>query len=68
MFGSCSNHGEIRKACNILIGIPEERRCDNDIKMDPTEIVCESVELIQLAQERFQWRIFVKTTVSAQVS
>jgi hypothetical protein len=42
------------------LGIPRLRWEDN-IKMDLREIVIDGANWIQLAQERVQWRAFVKT-------
>jgi hypothetical protein len=31
--------------------------------MEPEELVCESVDLIHLAQDRRQWRVLVNTVI-----
>jgi hypothetical protein len=53
--------GEIRNACNIFVGNPEEkrplgrprRRGEDNIRMDPREIWWEGVDWVHLAQDRY---------------
>jgi hypothetical protein len=58
---------ETRNAYRILVGKPEgkrplgrpKRRWGDNIKMDLTEIGCDGVDWIDLAQDRDQWRVLV---------
>jgi hypothetical protein len=51
MGGTCNTKGDIRKECNILVGIPRgkrplrrsRRRWKGDIKMNLEEIGCEDL-------------------------
>jgi len=57
--------GEVRNACNILVGRPEEkksleiskRRWEDNIKMDSREIGWAGVDWIRMAQDTDQWRL-----------
>jgi hypothetical protein len=48
------------------LGIPRRRWVDN-IKMDLTEIGCDGVDWIELAQDRDQWRALVNTVMNLRV-
>jgi hypothetical protein len=55
---------ETRHAYRILVGKPEGRprsRWVDNIKMDLREIGWDSVDWIELAQDRDQWRALVNT-------
>jgi hypothetical protein len=72
MGGACGAHGEVRGACNILVGKPEgrrplgrpRRRWEDNIKMDLGEIGFGDVNWIHLAQDRGKWRALVNTVMS----
>jgi hypothetical protein len=67
--------GEGRGVYRVLIGRPEGkrplgrpwRRWEDNIKMDFREIRIDGAKLIQLAQDRIQWRAFVSTVVNLRV-
>jgi hypothetical protein len=68
--------GEKRNAYRILVGKPEGKRplgrprlrwVDN-IKMDLREIEWDGADLIDMAQERDQWRALVYTVLNLRVS
>jgi hypothetical protein len=62
---------EIRNACNILVGKPEEkrllrrhgRRRKGNITMDLREIWLEGLYWIHLVQDRDKWRAVVNTVL-----
>jgi hypothetical protein len=67
--------GEKRKACMLLMGKPEGKRSlgtsrhkwvDN-IKINLREIGCGDMDLIGLAQDRYQWRALVKSVTNLWV-
>jgi hypothetical protein len=72
---ACSMNGEKRNACRILVGKPEvkrplgtpNRRWVNKIKVDLREIVWGSVELIDLAQDREEWRALVNWVMDLRI-
>jgi hypothetical protein len=64
--------GETRNAYTIFVGKPEGKRplgrpshrwVDN-IKMDLTEIGCDGMDFINLAQDRDQWRALANTVMN----
>jgi hypothetical protein len=67
--------GEVRCACNILVGWPEGRRplgrpghrWDDNIKMDLREIEFEDVDWIHWTQDRERWRALVNTVMNLRV-
>jgi hypothetical protein len=67
--------GEKRNACRILVGKPEGKRplgrprhrWVEYIKMDLRDIGWVGMYLIELAQDRDQWRALVNTVMSLQV-
>jgi hypothetical protein len=67
--------GEVRGAYNILVGRPEgrtplgrpRRRWEDNIKMDPREIVFGDVDWIHWAQNRDRWRALVNTVMNLRV-
>jgi hypothetical protein len=73
--GTCSTHGEGRGVYRALVGRPEgkrplgrpKRRWEDHINMDLREIGINEANWIRLAQDRVQWRAFVKTVMSFQV-
>jgi hypothetical protein len=67
--------GEIRSACNILVGKPEGKRphrskrprWENNIRMDLRKGGWEVVEWSHLAQDRDKWQALVKTIINFRV-
>jgi hypothetical protein len=63
--------GENRKACRILVDMPEgkrpRRRWMDNIKMDLREIGWDGVDWTDMAQDRGQWRALVNTVLDFQV-
>jgi hypothetical protein len=65
----------MRNACIVLVGKPggkrplgkPRNRWENNIRMDPREIVCEAVDWMHLAQDRDQWRAAVNTVMNLLV-
>jgi hypothetical protein len=73
--GHVARIGETRNAYRILVGKPEGKRplgrtrcrwVDN-IKMDLREIGWDSVDWIELAQDRDQWKALVNTVMNLRV-
>jgi hypothetical protein len=66
---------EERNECRALMGKPEgkrplerqRRRWEDGIRMDLSEIGWESVDWIQLAQDRHRWRDIVNTVINLRV-
>jgi hypothetical protein len=67
--------GEGRKVYKVLAGKPEGKRplgrprhrWEDGIKVDLTEIGCEGVEWIELAQDRDRWRAVVNAVMNLRV-
>jgi hypothetical protein len=73
--GHAARLGKKRNAYRILVGMPEGKRplgrpilrwVDN-IKMDLREIGWDGINLIDLAQDRDQWRALVNTAMNLRV-
>jgi hypothetical protein len=73
--GYMARMGEERKMYRVLMGKPEgkrplgrpRRRWEDGIRMDLREIGWGSVDWIQLAQVRDQWRALVYTVMNLRV-
>jgi hypothetical protein len=73
--GHVARLGETRNTYRILMGRPEgkrplgrtRRRWMDNIKMDLREICCDSMDWIDLAQDREQWRAVVNTVMNLRV-
>jgi hypothetical protein len=71
----CSTYGEEAGAYRILVRTPEgrrplgslRRRWEDNIKMDLPEIGWESMDWIDLAQDRDRWRAVVNTVMNLRV-
>jgi hypothetical protein len=66
--------GEKRNAYRIFIGKPvrkrplgRTRRRLGNIKMDLREIGWDGMDLIDLAQDRYQWKVLVNTVMNLRV-
>jgi hypothetical protein len=67
--------GEVRGVYRVLVGRPEgkrplgrpRRRWEDNIKMDLREIGIDGTNLIQLTQDRVQWRTCVNTVMNLRV-
>jgi hypothetical protein len=72
---ACSTHREKRNACKVSVEKPEgkrplgrpRRRWEDSIKTDLREIGWGSMDWIDLAQDRDQWRAFVNTVMNLPV-
>jgi hypothetical protein len=75
--GTCGTHGRGEECVGyrVLVGKPEgkkplgrpRRRWEDGIRMDLREICWESVDGIQLAQDRDRWRALVNTVMNLRV-
>jgi hypothetical protein len=72
---ACSTNEAKRNACRIMVGNPEgekplgrpKRRWVDNIKIDLREIGWDGRDLIDLAQDRDQWRALVNTVMNLRV-
>jgi len=72
MDGTCSTHGAMQNAYNILVGKSEEkrplgrpnRRSEDNIRIDLWEIGWEGMDWIHLAQDRDQWLALVNMVMN----
>jgi hypothetical protein len=73
--GHVARMGEGRSVYRVLVGRPERRRqlgrrrrmSEDNIKLDLREIGIDVAYWIRLAQDRVQWRAFVKTVMNLQI-
>jgi hypothetical protein len=73
--GHVARMGEKRNACRILVGKPKgtrplgrpRRRWLNNIKMDLRETGWDSMDWIDLAQDRDRWRAHVNAVMNLRV-
>ena len=64
-----------RNAYKVLLGKPEgkrplgrpSRRWKNNIRMDSREVGCDPGEWIDLAEDRDQWRAYVRAVMNLRV-
>ena len=74
--GHVARMEQSRNASRVLVGKPEEkrllerprRRWEEDIKMDLREVDCDPGEWIDLAEDRVQWRAYVRAVMNLRVS
>ncbi|KAJ4435663.1 hypothetical protein ANN_18279 [Periplaneta americana] len=70
--GHVARMGESRSAYRVLVGRPEgkrplgrpRRRWEDNIKMDLREVGCDDRDRIDLAQDRDQWRAYVRAAMN----
>jgi hypothetical protein len=75
MGGPRITHGEGRSVYRILVGGPEGKRplgrprhrWDDKIMIDLREKGINGMKWIWVAQDRFQWQVFVNTVMNLQV-
>jgi hypothetical protein len=75
MGGACSAYGWRRGVYRVLVGKPEgkrplvrpRRRWEDNIMMDLQELVCGSMDWIDLAQDKDRWRTVVNVVMSLRV-
>jgi hypothetical protein len=73
---ACSRNKAKKTEYRNLVGKPEGKRPlrrlttkrKNNIKMDLRERECDGMDWIDLAQDRHQWRVLVKTVINLRVS
>ncbi|KAJ4443159.1 hypothetical protein ANN_04809 [Periplaneta americana] len=76
MGGHVARMGESRNAYRVLVGRPEgkrplgrpRRRWEDNIKMDLREVRYDDRDWINLAQDRDQWRVYVKEAMNLRVN
>ena len=64
-----------RNAYRVLVGKPEgkrplgrpRQRWEDNIKMDLREVGCDPGEWIDLAEDRDQWRVYVRAVMNLRV-
>ncbi|KAJ4428134.1 hypothetical protein ANN_24148 [Periplaneta americana] len=64
--GHVARMGESRNAYRVLVGRPR-RRWEDNIKMDLREVGYDDREWINFAQDRDQWRAFVRAAMNLRV-
>ena len=66
---------QFRNAYRVLVGKPESkralgrprRRWEDNIKMDLREVGCDPRDWIDLAEDRDQWRAYVRAVMNLRV-
>jgi hypothetical protein len=72
---ACNTNGEKRNTYRILVGNPEgkrplgrpRRRWVDNIKMDLSDVGWDSMDWIDMAQDRDHWRAIVNTVMNLRV-
>ena len=72
---TCSTYGTIQKCIQSLVWKPESkrplgrprRRWEDNIKMDLMEVGCDPRDWIALAEDRDQWRAYVRAVMNLRV-
>ena len=72
--GNITRTVERRDVYSVWLGNPEEKtlgrprcRCEDNIKMDLQEVLCESMNWIQMARDRDRWRALVNAVMNLRV-
>jgi len=73
--GHVARMGEKRGVYRVLVGKPEgkrplgrpRRRWEDNIKMDPPEVRCGSMDWIDVAQDMDRWRALVNVAMNLRV-
>ena len=73
--GHVARMGQFRNAYRVLVGKPESKRplgrprhrWDDNIKMDLREVGCDPRDCIALAEDRDQWRAYVRAVMNLRV-
>jgi hypothetical protein len=76
MGGASSTYGERGGVNRVLVGKPEgnrplgrpRSRWEDNIKMDPPEVGCGSMNCIDVAQNMDSWRALVNAVMNRRVS
>ena len=69
---TCGTYGTIQKCIQSLVGKPESKRplgrsrCrwEDNIKMDMREVGCDLGDWIVLAEDKDQWRAYVRAVMN----
>ena len=72
---TCSTYGAIQNAYRVLVRKPESKRplgrprhrWEDTIKMDLREVGCDSRDWIALAEDRNQWRDYVRAVMNLRI-
>ena len=73
MGGACSTYGESRGIYRVLVGKPEMKRplgrprWEDNIKMNVQEVVCGSMDWIELDQDRDSWQTLTNAVMNLRV-
>ena len=73
--GHVARMEQLRIAWRVLMGKPKEkrplgsprRRCEDNIKMDLTKVGCDPRDWVALAEDRDQWRAYVRAVMNLRV-
>ena len=73
--GHIARMEQSRNACRVLVGKPEgrrplgrpRRRLEDTIRMDLREVGCDPGEWIDFAEDRDQWRAYVRAVMNPRV-
>jgi len=74
--GACSTYGGRTGVCIDLVGNPKGKsllarrscRWENDMKMGLQEVGCGSIDLFDVAQDRYSWQALVSAVMHVRVA
>jgi len=74
--GHVARRGESRGVYMVLVVKPEQKRplgrprsrWEDSIKLGIQKVDCESVDWLELAQDRYRWRAFVNAVMNIRVT